>query len=109
MGNYHPRVEYRPGKFNDNADALSRLEMPEEDYLDANTCKLIMRALSGANDRVAVTEITSLPNFEELRRCQLSDQFIGKIIREMETVPTDLQFSGVEWKEYSILNRYKQI
>ena len=72
-------VDFKGALLISGTGRVSRLEMPEEDYLEDNTCKLIVRALSGANDRVAVTEITSLPNFEELRRCQLSESNGRKI------------------------------
>ena len=47
-------------------------------------------------------------DFEQIRKHQMNDRIISKVIAEMEIVPRDKQFSGQLWN-MSEFKRFKQI
>ena len=69
-------IKYRMGRENTNADALSRM----------NPCN--------NDNEYAVTKIQRDLDLEELRRGQMNDEIICKVITELQTVPRENQFTG---------------
>ena len=96
---YDFEIRYRQGSDNENADALSRsLQFAETDERQ-----------SLSNDELcALTELTCMPSMESIRSQQLNDTVLGKVLYELEMIPTSQQFTRIEWN-HPWLKRYKQI
>ena len=54
------------------------------------------------------TKISLSPDMEELKKLQLNDRVIGRVLLELETVPRKEQFTGHPWSDHDF-NRFKQI
>ena len=98
------KISYRPGHKNDNADALSRLT----NYGSVRECSRDDWATHNPENKVAVTEISNVPDLENTRFHQLNDHILCKVIHELETIPINKRFCGGEWKT-DPLKRFKQI
>ena len=57
---------------------------------------------------MALTEISNAPTLKTLELINFMIILISKVIHELESIPTNLQFCGLEWKTDQI-KRYKQI
>ena len=87
---YDFEIIHRRGKENINADALSR----SHDDNKEESC--------------SATKIILFPDLEEVRKQQLNDKIIGRVIFEMEAIPRKEQFIGGLWHSQDF-KRFKQI
>ena len=87
---YDFKLKYRSGKENHNADALSRLNCDN----GVESC--------------AMTKSLLELDFEQIRKHQINDKIISRVIAEMEVVPRDKQFAAQLWKNVKF-KRFKQI
>ena len=77
-------------------------------YGSVRECSRDDWATNTPGDKVAVTEISNVPDLEYTRFHQLNDHILCKVIHELETIPINKRFCGEEWKT-DPLKRFKQI